>query len=438
MNSIFTIIYNSFVYYSCLLLLTRYILNCIPRKNWPLYSLLIFLPLVSAGFTDIKALFLPVYVLFIFLQFPLIKFIFKDTKIYYLVFCYVLLCCINAILTACIVSFSSIRYQNIDTVINTVTALLCLLVCLTQMRYTVQQALKWTPRYVMIISVLLLIIAAVLSVLVSGFAQSAFPDKWNRWIQIVTPFLLMAICVVVPVIFIISISNTRLKTLTADYEQQIHAQAEHYKNLAEANYEVRRFRHDFKNIRIAIEKLLERGEYDEARKLLCQCSDALENPGGFRSVFDTGNGIADALLTDKQEKAADLNTQIRFQGAIPQDSLSPTDLCVILGNSLDNALDACGKLPPQEAKTVSVSSKCSSGFLFLSITNPIAEKVQIRNNHVATTKANKTLHGFGLYSLHSIVKKYDGEVQLSATDDSFTVDIDLCVMKPPKKSRMRF
>ena len=233
--------------------------------------------------------------------------------------------------------------------------------------------------------------------------------------------------------FIISISNTRLKTLTADYEQQIHAQAEHYKNLAEANYEVRRFRHDFKNIRIAIENLLERGEYDEALELIRQCNDTLEHPGGFHPAFDTGNGIADALLTDKQEKATDQNTQIRFQGVIPQDSLSPTDLCVILGNSLDNALDACRKLPPQDSKVVSVFSKCSSGFLFLSITNPIAEKVLIRNNHIATTKANKTLHGFGLYSLNSIVKKYDGELQLSATDDSFTVNIDLCVMKTPQK-----
>ena len=131
----------------------------------------------------------------------------------------------------------------------------------------------------MVISALLLIIAASTSALVSGFAQSIFPSEWNRWIQILTSFLLMAICVIVPVIFIISISNTRLKTLTADYEQQIHAQAEHYKSLAEANYEVRRFRHDFKNIRIAIEKLLDRGEYDEALKLIRQCSNSSRGQG---------------------------------------------------------------------------------------------------------------------------------------------------------------
>lgn len=325
-------------------------------------------------------------------------------------------------------------YNYIDVIINTITSLLCVVVCLTKSRIKVQQILEWTPKYIMTISSLLLAIAASMSVFISYFQFSDFHDVWNRWIQILTSFLLMAICIVVPIIFIISISNTRLKTLTAEYEQQIHAQAEHYKNLAEANYEVRRFRHDFNNIRIAIQKLLAQGDYAEAAKLLQQCGDTMETPGGFRPAFDTGNGIADALLTDKQEKASAYNTQIHFQGTIPAQSLSPTDLCVILGNSLDNALDACRKLPTQDSKTITVTCKYNSGFLFLSGTNPIAEKVVIRNNRIATTKEDKTLHGFGLYSLHSIVKKYGGNVQLSATDDSFTVRMELSVMTAPQKT----
>ncbi|MBR4017499.1 MAG: sensor histidine kinase [Oscillospiraceae bacterium] len=235
-----------------------------------------------------------------------------------------------------------------------------------------------------------------------------------------------------PIIFVISNSNTRLKTLTMDYEQQIHAQAEHYKNLAEANYEVRKFRHDFKNIQIAIETLFTQGKYDEAMALLRQCGHSLENPPGLHPKFDTGNGIADALLTDKQEKAVGHNTHIVFRSVIPPETLSPTDLCVLLGNSLDNALDACKKMPIGESKTVSIACDCSSGFLFLTVTNPIAERVQINNNHIVTTKENKTLHGFGLYSLHSIVKKYDGDIQLSATEDSFTIHIDLCLMPAAK------
>lgn len=422
-----TIIYTSLLYYCCLLFYARFILNCYAHKIATLHSFLVFIPLSVSILYGHSLLLYSAHWFFQVVQFFIIKLCFKNIKIRYLVFFYIVLFCFNVIITSLLVVFIPKHFEHLDIYVNTAIFILWICVCLTRARNVIQQVLNYLPKTIAVICVSLLIVAALMSGMISFFQQGHFPEVWNRWIQISTSFLLMVICLIVPVIFIISISNTQLKTLTADYEQQIHAQAEHYKNLAQANYEVQRFRHDFKNIRIAIESLLERGAYDEALKLIHQCNDCLENPGGLRSAFDTGNGIADALLTDKQEKACAYNTHIAFSGMIPTEFLLPTDLCVILGNSLDNALEACQKLPTQSSKTITVSCNCSNGFLFLSITNPIAEKVVIRNNQIATTKENKTLHGFGLYSLHTIVKKYDGEIQLSATEDSFTVNIDLCV-----------
>ena len=155
--------------------------------------------------------------------------------------------------------------------------------------------------------------------------------------------------------------------------------------------------------------------------------NTLENANGFSIMYDTGNGIADALLSDKQQKALACNCNIVFQGAIPLNHLMPTDICVILGNTLDNAIEACEKCKTTEPLTITVTCNCNSGFMFLSITNPISEKVKINNNHIATTKENKTLHGFGLYSLHSVVKKYEGNIELKSTDTTFTANIDLCL-----------
>lgn len=128
---------------------------------------------------------------------------------------------------------------------------------------------------------------------------------------------------------------------------------------------------------------------------------------------------------EKQRRAASCNAQIKFQGTIPSNFLSPTDLCVILGNTLDNAIEACEKLQSEDKTIISVICNCNSGFLFLTITNPISEKVVISNNHIATTKEDKTLHGFGLYSLSSVVKKYHGDMELKATDSQFTAEINL-------------
>ena len=428
-----TIIYNSFLYYCCLLLVTYYIICSTPRKGILFGSFLLFIPFAVTAVLGDRNIFIPTYLVFVVSQFLLIRMSFRTVKLRYPIFTYILLYCVNMILTSPVAAIVPQHYLLVDFIINTLTATACGFICTTKKRYAIRRILEWTPKYILHISVLLLISAAAVSALISGFNHSNYPEIVQQWIQVITSLLLMAICVVVPIIFIISISNTRLKTLTAEYEQQIHAQAEHYKNLAAANYEVRRFRHDFKNMRIAIEKLLTDGQYEQALELIRQCGDAMESPNGFRSVFDTGNGIADALLTDKQNRAAAYDTVITFDGVIPPDALSPTDLCVILGNSLDNSLDACQKLSGQGPKTISVTSQCNSGFLFLTITNPIAEKVVIRNNQIATTKENKTLHGFGLYSLHTIVKKYEGELQLSATDDTFTISIDLCITSAARK-----
>lgn len=425
----FITIYYSVLYYICLLLIARYILDCKPRV-WVLCgSFLVFLPLALLTTLEDQALYSIAYITIQILQFLLIKLSFQRVKMRYLVISYVTLYCLNMILVSIAVAVAPAYYLFFDYMINAVTSLSCALLCFSKIRHTVRQVIEWTPKYIRIICGLLLVSATLISVFTSGTGLYQSHETLSRATQITVSILLLAICIVLPVMILISVSNSQLRSLTINYEQQIHSQAEHYQNLAAANYEVRRFRHDFRNMSIAIKKLLADGEQDAALKLLQECTQSLD-PSHLS--FDTGNDIADALLAEKQAKAADFHTEICFNGMIPRQGLSPTDLCVILGNTLDNAIEACQALSANEQKTIVVTSEYRSGFWFLKIHNPIAKSVAIHNNHVVTTKANKTLHGFGLYSLHSVVQRYDGEVRLSSTDDCFTVDIDMCVTTPLK------
>ena len=420
-------IYHSVLYYICLLLITRYILDCRPRP-WVLCgSFLAFLPLLAM--LENRAHLSMAYTILQVLQFILIKCAFKKVKIRHLPFTYIGLSSLNVILVSILVTFFPACHLFLDYLISTIIVILCTLLCFSKIRHAVRQIIEWTPKYIRMICGLLLVSAILISVFTSGTGLYQNHEVLSRATQIIVSVLLLGICIVLPVMILISVSNSQLRSLTANYEQQIHTQAEHYQNLAAANYEVRRFRHDFRNISIAIKKLLADGESDAALELLQECSQSLEP---FHLSFDTGNGIADALFIEKQTKATAFNTSICFQGMIPANGLSPTDLCVILGNTLDNAIEACQKLSANEQKTIVVTSEYSSGFWFLKIHNPIAKSVAIHNNHVITTKANKTLHGFGLYSLHSVVKRYDGEVKLSSTNDCFTVDIDLCLKSSRK------
>ena len=418
-------IYHSVLYYICLLLIARYILDCTPR-TWVLYgSFLVFLPLLAM--LDNQMLLYIAYIALQVLQFILIKCTFIKVKIRHLLFSYIGLSGLNVILVSIFIAIFPAYHLLWDYSISTIIVVLCALLCFSKIRHTVRQVIEWTPKYIRMICGLLLVSATLISVFTSGTGLYQNHETLSRATQIIVSILLLAICIVLPVMILISVSNSRLRSLTANYEQQIHSQVEHYQNLAAANYEVRRFRHDFRNMSIAIKKLLADGQQEQTLALLQTYNNTLNTPGAFHPAFDTGNGIADALLTDKQQRAGLCNATIRFQGVLPQDSLLPTDLCVILGNTLDNAIEACEKLPADIEKVISITCNCNSGFLFLSICNPVAEKVVVNNNHISTTKENKTLHGFGLHSLNSVVKKYDGEVKFTSTDDSFTVDIDFCL-----------
>lgn len=420
-------VYESFLYYCCLLLIVRNVFGICPRIIRLCFSFSAFIPLMIISYFDQPNLHSLSYLLFGILQFLMILSIFPGVKMYCIISCYVQIYCFNVIIISFVATISDSNLIVIDLIVNTLTALMCVVVCSTNIRFKIRQIMDWVPKYILVTTTLLLALLTIVSVLVFGYKYPVIHSIWSNVSQLTVVLLQFCICIVLSILALNAISVSRLKALTENYEQQIYAQAEHYKNLAAANLELRRFKHDFQNTRIAIEKLLADGDHAQALTLMQQCGNAMERPGGLALMFDTGNGIADALLTDKQTKADACNARIVFSGAITPNYLSPTDLCVILGNTLDNAIEACEKINAATAKIIRVNCSCSNGFLFLSVCNPIGEKVVIRDNHIATTKENKTLHGFGLYSLQSVVKRYDGEVKLSSTEDAFIVEIALCL-----------
>ena len=428
MISLYTMVYNSLLQFTCLFLFGYFVLNKKPVKRWIWVSAGVFTGLTILAFIGNTELFWTFYWVLVVLLFWLLKRIFKDMRMSTVLYIYVVLWLVNLLLSAFGALIVPCSYSLIDCIVNTAITVMFAVVCVTPLRNKVQQIIELTPKYVFLISATMLLFAAATSGLITSFVGTDFPEAWTRFIQIAISALLLIICTVIPVIFMISISNSRLKAQTEEYENQIQIQADYYKELAKANYETRRFRHDFKNMHIAIQQLLLEGKSEEALEQLRLQDQIIQ-----RNVprFDTGNSFADALLSHKQTKAEQTGTQICFKGALSADTPEPTDLCVILGNTLDNAIEACEKLPGE--KEITVNAVCNSGFLFLTVCNPAPGPVAVRGGTVATTKDNKTLHGFGLYSLNAVVRKYDGTVKLISEKDSFTAEIELCLMKPSKK-----
>ena len=300
---------------------------------------------------------------------------------------------------------------------------ICLLCCYTKIRSKAKTIIISMSQTIKICILLLMALCMFNIALMSDINFYITNERLLFVIQVISLSSLLVICIAFPVIVLISTANTHLKNLTKNYEQQIEAQALHYSELSRSNLEMRKFRHDLKNIKIGVGKCINEGRYDEALTMLELADDSKSS----LLAFDTGNGIVDALLADKQKKADSSNIKIDFSGAVPTDSITATDLCVIFGNTIDNAMEACGKLDDSTDKTIKVECKCNSGFMFVNMSNPVDKPVAIKSNKIKTTKADKSLHGFGLYSLDKVVKKHNGEMKLSCDDNVFNLDLSLCL-----------
>jgi len=205
-------------------------------------------------------------------------------------------------------------------------------------------------------------------------------------------------------------------------DKQVQAHVAHYEAMSAMTEDIRKFRHDYGNLRVGLVNALGRNDVPGALALLNADEMKPHKPAYH---FATGNVVLDALLYDKMLIAEEANAEIVFDGAVPGHLLNPADTCIIFGNALDNAIEACAKLVGADKSTIAVNAKFSHGLLFIELTNPTLSDVQVVNNTVATAKDDKQSHGIGLRSMRTCVEKHSGTMEVSSENRLFRVDICL-------------
>ena len=235
--------------------------------------------------------------------------------------------------------------------------------------------------------------------------------------------LLIVGCIAYLVIKYLTASQKKRAT-----EKQLELELNHYSNMVEKNRDMRVFRHDFKNNLISVRALIGGGQYNEAEKYIDELYGRLD---ATKNAFSTGNHLADAILAEKNSAAVLQKTEIDFDGIIPSDGIDNIDLCTILANALDNALEAS---KPIENAIINVRAAVNSAVFMLTVSNPTLQPVEIKNNRVKTTKADSVNHGLGIGSIKNAAKKYNGEVNLKYEDGHFTVEVMMIMRKGARKN----
>ena len=240
-------------------------------------------------------------------------------------------------------------------------------------------------------------------------------------VMLLPAFIFMSI--IVYWILKISISEHENKQVSYILSKQLETQVSYYEKINNIYSEFRSFRHDFKNHLLCLRSLLAENEVENA----LQYMNDIENMSYTeKKNYDTGNIIADALLNDKNEKAIANRSHITFSGYVPTNGITNSDLCTIMANALDNAIEACAKDTSDEIKEISVESDFKRGYFFFKVRNPIYEKIDIKNgNEIKTSKEDKNLHGFGVANIVKTVKKYNGSANVSVSENTFLLETEL-------------
>lgn len=181
---------------------------------------------------------------------------------------------------------------------------------------------------------------------------------------------------------------------------------------------MRGWRHDYHNHIQALQASMALGRYDEVNAYLRQLNDELTQ---VDTTVKTGRVMVDAILNGKLNLAAGNQIPVHVKATLPAGvTVSDLDLCVIIGNLLDNAVEENRKLPVEERFLRIYMSKKNTQ-LYLAVTNAAGKKQTKRGGLFASSKG--TDHGFGLARVNALVKKYGGIFLVDSEDGGFTAEI---------------
>ena len=193
----------------------------------------------------------------------------------------------------------------------------------------------------------------------------------------------------------------------------------HYQEVETMYRQIRGWRHDYRNHIQMMKALAVKDDMAGIKAYLDELDTDLNT---VDTVVKTGNAMADAILNSKISLAKSKGIAVKADAFIPvQLKMSELDLCVIIGNLFDNAIEASMDLPPEQ-RMIRVYMDMKNTQLYISFTNFTAsKKLQKVGNKFHTTKGEG--HGFGLVRIDNIVERLDGYLSRNSEDGAFTTEI---------------
>lgn len=270
---------------------------------------------------------------------------------------------------------------------------------------------------------LLLIPLGSMFVVYTSFVMSADNPKalYTFW-SFISFLIMLIINILIFTIYLKLSEDLELRQKNVVYKQEIDLYNKHIEEKQNSMLEFRKARHDLKNQLIYLLQLSENREYNELQQFLEKLIE--KAPFDSLTIAKTENSIVDALINYKYTIARRFGIEFTVKLEIPmQLPFDSADLCIILGNALDNALEA-NRESKVEKRYIKLIMRMDRYNLVITVENSFDGHInRDRNGKILTGKTDRINHGIGLDSIQKSVDKYCGIMKTSVTEGVFLLKI---------------
>ncbi len=195
----------------------------------------------------------------------------------------------------------------------------------------------------------------------------------------------------------------------------------HYEEVETMYRTMRAWRHDYHNHIQAAGSYLELGKYEELAVYLKELDESLYE---IDQIIKTGNLMADAILNSKLSLMREYQIRTEVTAHVPaQMRITDTELCVLLGNLLDNAIEACQRVSEEEGRFIRIYMDTLQEQFYISVMNGMQGSAVRYGELFQSTKYGTGVHGFGLQRVDRIVRKYGGFLDRQSEDGVFATEV---------------
>lgn len=250
-------------------------------------------------------------------------------------------------------------------------------------------------------------------------------DTFTTIILYLVPAAIIIMCIALYKIMIRVSDNEVLREKLYWLESVKGIELDYYNKLQDKTNDMRRIRHDFKGVIDSVNLLINENtpeSLQKAKELLSALNNSLN---ATKIPVYSQNLVANAVIAAKQEEAKNDKIEMDIAVNIPEKiSIEAIDLNCVFLNLLNNAIEACKKLPTEQRK-ITLKSTVQAGYLMIKTENPYLSVETDKQGKIKTTKLDRKNHGFGLSLIEDISKKYDGDFEINTNDNIFITTVAL-------------